>query len=79
MKLTLHVWRQNNAADGGRFQKFTRDNVSPDSSFLEMLDGLNEELIESGQEPIAFDHDCREGFVDHVAWSLMALPMGTES
>ena len=61
MKLTLHVWRQNNAADGGRFQKFTRDNVSPDSSFLEMLDGLNEELIESGQEPIAFDHDCREG------------------
>ena len=61
MKLTLHVWRQNNATDGGRFQKFTRDNVSPDSSFLEMLDGLNEELIESGQEPIAFDHDCREG------------------
>ena len=47
-------------------QKFTRDNVSPDSSFLKMLDGLNEELIESGQEPIAFDHDCREGFVDRV-------------
>ena len=61
MKLTLHVWRQNSATDGGRFQKFTRDNVSPDSSFLEMLDGLNEELIESGQEPISFDHDCREG------------------
>ena len=60
MKLTLHVWRQNNAADGGRFQKFTRDNVIP-QLVLEMLDGLNEELIESGQEPIAFDHDCREG------------------
>ena len=43
------------------FEKFARDEVSPDSSFLEMMDGLNEELIESGQEPIAFDHDCREG------------------
>lgn len=61
MKLTLHVWRQSGPEQSGSFQMFARDDVSPDSSFLEMLDGLNEELIESGQEPITFDHDCREG------------------
>jgi succinate dehydrogenase / fumarate reductase iron-sulfur subunit len=61
MKLTVHVWRQGGANQAGRFEKFARDDVSPDSSFLEMMDGLNEDLIESGQEPISFDHDCREG------------------
>lgn len=61
MKITLHVWRQKNARDKGGFQTYRLDDVSEDSSFLEMLDQLNEELIGQGKEPIAFDHDCREG------------------
>ena len=61
MKLTLKIWRQKNAADKGRLVDYQVDNVSPDMSFLEMLDVLNEELVEKGDSPIAFDHDCREG------------------
>ncbi len=61
MKLTLHVWRQKNTASEGKFETYTLSAVSKDSSFLEMLDQLNEELISKGQEPVAFDHDCREG------------------
>jgi succinate dehydrogenase / fumarate reductase iron-sulfur subunit len=61
MKLTLHVWRQKNSASEGKFETYTLSAVSKDSSFLEMLDQLNEELISKGQEPVAFDHDCREG------------------
>ncbi len=61
MNLTLHVWRQPSAAATGRFERYEARDVSPDMSFLEMLDVVNEGLIEQGQEPIAFDHDCREG------------------
>ncbi len=61
MRLTLHIWRQKNGADAGGFVSYLREDVSPDMSFLEMLDVLNEELIEAGEEPVAFDHDCREG------------------
>jgi succinate dehydrogenase / fumarate reductase, iron-sulfur subunit len=61
MKLTLKIWRQKNAADKGRLVDYQVDNVSPDMSFLEMLDVLNDELVEKGDDPIAFDHDCREG------------------
>ncbi|MGD2154091.1 MAG: succinate dehydrogenase/fumarate reductase iron-sulfur subunit, partial [Gemmatimonadales bacterium] len=61
MKLTLHIWRQQNAKSKGRFVKYDLDDVSPDMSFLEMLDVLNEKLIVEGEEPVAFDHDCREG------------------
>jgi succinate dehydrogenase / fumarate reductase, iron-sulfur subunit len=61
MKLTLKIWRQKNANDKGKLVDYTVDNVSPDMSFLEMLDVLNETLVEKGDEPIAFDHDCREG------------------
>ena len=61
MKLTLKIWRQKNAADKGRLVDYPVSNVSPDMSFLEMLDVLNEELVEKGDSPIAFDHDCREG------------------
>ena len=61
MKVILHVWRQENAEDTGAFQEFELDSVSPDMSFLEMLDVLNERLELRGIEPIAFDHDCREG------------------
>lgn len=61
MNLTLHVWRQKSAGAEGRFVEYKADDVSPDMSFLEMLDVVNEDLILRGQEPIAFDHDCREG------------------
>jgi succinate dehydrogenase / fumarate reductase iron-sulfur subunit len=61
MTLTLRVWRQRNARDRGRFVRYEAKNLSPDMSFLEMLDMLNEELIGRGEEPIAFAHDCREG------------------
>jgi len=61
MRLTLEIWRQKNKDDSGGFETYSRDDVSPDMSFLEMLDVLNEELTEAGDEPIAFDHDCREG------------------
>jgi succinate dehydrogenase / fumarate reductase iron-sulfur subunit len=61
MNLTLHVWRQQSSAAAGRLERYDARDISPDMSFLEMLDVVNEGLIESGQEPIAFDHDCREG------------------
>lgn len=61
MKLTLNVWRQKNATTPGRFVTYQANHVSPDMSFLEMLDVVNEELMLKGEEPIAFDHDCREG------------------
>jgi succinate dehydrogenase / fumarate reductase iron-sulfur subunit len=61
MNLTLHVWRQKNPAASGNMITYKANDVSPDMSFLEMLDIINEGLILAGQEPIAFDHDCREG------------------
>jgi len=61
VKLTLHVWRQKNAQDRGRMVRYEVPGVNEHMSFLEMLDVLNERLIEKGEDPIAFDHDCREG------------------
>jgi succinate dehydrogenase / fumarate reductase iron-sulfur subunit len=61
MSLTLHVWRQKNAEAEGGFVTYGAKDVSPDMSFLEMLDVVNERLIAIGEDPIAFDHDCREG------------------
>jgi succinate dehydrogenase / fumarate reductase iron-sulfur subunit len=61
MKLTLHVWRQTGPDDAGKLERYEATDVSPDMSFLEMLDVVNEGLVESGKMPIAFDHDCREG------------------
>lgn len=61
INITLKVWRQKNAQDKGRMETYKLDNVSTDSSFLEMLDQLNEQLIQQKIEPVAFDHDCREG------------------
>jgi len=61
INLTLKVWRQKNAKTKGQFETYQIKNVSQDSSFLEMLDVLNEQLINTEKEPIAFDHDCREG------------------
>lgn len=61
MNLTLHVWRQENQESEGRMEVYQANDISEDSSFLEMLDQVNESLIVSGGTPIAFDHDCREG------------------
>lgn len=61
MNLTLKIWRQKNASDKGKLVDYMINDVSPDMSFLEMLDVLNDKLITDGDEPVAFDHDCREG------------------
>ena len=61
MKLTLKIWRQKNAEAKGKMVDYPIDGIEGDMSFLEMLDVLNNELIEKGEEPVAFDHDCREG------------------
>jgi succinate dehydrogenase iron-sulfur subunit len=61
VNLTLHIWRQKNAGSKGRFATYDAKDISPDMSFLEMLDVVNERLIGRGEDPIAFDHDCREG------------------
>jgi succinate dehydrogenase / fumarate reductase iron-sulfur subunit len=61
MKITLKVWRQKSGTTPGEFKSYTMNEVSEDMSFLEMFDVLNEELVRTGDDPIAFDHDCREG------------------
>jgi succinate dehydrogenase / fumarate reductase, iron-sulfur subunit len=61
MNLKLRIWRQKNRADRGRMVPYEIDQISPDMSFLEMLDTLNEKLTLAGEDPVAFDHDCREG------------------
>ena len=61
MKFTLNVWRQSTRGDTGKMVEYAIDGIMPDMSFLEMMDELNETLIKKGEEPVAFDHDCREG------------------
>jgi succinate dehydrogenase / fumarate reductase iron-sulfur subunit len=61
MKFTLKIWRQANAAARGQFVTYQVEDISPDASFLEMLDVLNNNLVRKGEDPVAFDHDCREG------------------
>src|SRR5438270_5817569 len=61
MKLTLHIWRQKSPNHAGRMVQYEHTKVSPHMSFLEMLDVLNEDLVAKGEEPVAFDNDCREG------------------
>ena len=78
MRITLQVWRQRNAQDKGGFVEYVVDDVSPDSSFLEMLDVLNENLLEKGEEPIAFDHDCREGICGTCSIVIDGIPHGPE-
>jgi len=76
MKLTLRVWRQNNTKAAGRFVDYQVDGVTPDMSFLEMLDVLNEQLIERGDEPVAFEHDCREGICGSCGFLINGVPHG---
>jgi len=73
MKLTLKVWRQKNPTDSGRFVEYQANNIFPDMSFLEMLDVVNDGLMSKGQEPIAFDHDCREGICGSCAMNCDGL------
>jgi len=76
MKLTLHIWRQKNAASGGRFEIYDAPDVTPDMSFLEMLDVVNWRLIEKGEEPIAFDSDCREGICGSCSMMINGVAHG---
>jgi succinate dehydrogenase / fumarate reductase iron-sulfur subunit len=78
MNLTLRVWRQKNASSAGKLVSYAAKNVSPNSSFLEMLDEVNEELIHRGEEPIAFDHDCREGICGMCSLTINGVPHGPE-
>ncbi|BAW09053.1 succinate dehydrogenase/fumarate reductase iron-sulfur subunit [Nocardia seriolae] len=77
MKLTLRIWRQRNARDQGGLVDY-RVEISPDASFLEMLDVLNERLAGAGEEPVAFDHDCREGICGMCSLVIDGTPHGPE-
>ena len=79
MKLHLRVWRQKGAHEDGKFEDYDLENVSPDMSFLEMLDILNQKLIKSGEEPIAFDHDCREGICGSCSMVIDGNPHGPQT
>ncbi|MFG1700793.1 succinate dehydrogenase/fumarate reductase iron-sulfur subunit [Nonomuraea sp. NPDC049309] len=78
MNLTLHVWRQKGPSDKGRMVTYKVEDVSPDMSFLEMLDVLNERLILEGDDPIAFDHDCREGICGMCGMVINGVPHGEQ-
>lgn len=78
MKIFLRVWRQDGPNDEGRFVSYTVDNVSEDMSFLEMFDLLNEELTMKGEEPVEFDHDCREGICGSCNMVINGVAHGPE-
>ncbi len=79
MKITLKVWRQKNTKDKGRFEIYKLDNIGEDMSFLEMIDVLNQKLIKQKQEPVAFDHDCREGICGMCSMVINGHPHGPEN
>lgn len=76
INLKLKVWRQKNSQSAGRFETFEVSDISTEMSFLEMFDVLNEKLIEEGKEPIAFDHDCREGICGTCSMYINGKPHG---
>ncbi|PTN09114.1 succinate dehydrogenase/fumarate reductase iron-sulfur subunit [Mangrovibacterium marinum] len=78
INLTLKVWRQNGPKDKGRFETYKVENISTDSSFLEMMDILNEQLIKENKEPVAFDHDCREGICGMCSLYINGRPHGPD-
>lgn len=78
MKLTLYIWRQKSRTSGGQMVAYSLNDISPDMSFLEMLDVLNEQLVKKGEEPVAFDHDCREGICGSCSMMINGLAHGPE-
>jgi len=78
-KLNIKVWRQNRATEKGKFEIYPIENISTGSSFLEMMDILNNELIEKGVDPIAFDHDCREGICGTCSLYINGRPHGPDT
>ena len=78
MKLTLKIWRQENANAKGAIQAYPIDGIEPDMSFLEMLDVLNEQLINQGDIPVVFDHDCREGICGSCSLQINGEPHGPD-
>jgi len=78
MNLVLHVWRQKNKDASGSFHRYEARDVSEHDSFLEMLDQVNEDLIERGEDPIAFDHDCREGICGTCGMVINGTPHGPQ-
>ena len=78
MRLTLHVWRQPTPSDQGRLETYVAEDVSPDMSFLEMLDVVNERLTLDGKRPIAFDHDCREGICGSCGMMINGVAHGPQ-
>jgi succinate dehydrogenase / fumarate reductase iron-sulfur subunit len=78
MKFTLKVWRQKGPAEKGRFVTYQAQDVSPDMSFLEMLDVVNHQLIQKGEEPIAFEYDCREGICGSCSLVINGVPHGPD-
>lgn len=78
INLKLRVWRQKNPQDKGHFEEYDANGISTDASFLEMIDVVNERLIQAGKDPIAFDHDCREGICGSCAMTINGNPHGPE-
>jgi succinate dehydrogenase / fumarate reductase iron-sulfur subunit len=78
MNVKLRVWRQKNAQIAGRFEEYEAQNLNPNMSFLEMLDVVNEDLTKTGKDPIAFDHDCREGICGMCSCVINGEPHGPE-
>ena len=79
MNLKLHVWRQRNRNDKGRMEAYAANDVNPDMSFLEMIDVVNEGLIGEGKDPIAFEHDCREGICGSCGFMVNGVAHGPQS
>ena len=78
MNLTLRIWRQKNAKDPGQFLEFKANDITPEMSFLEMLDVVNEALVQQNVEPIAFDSDCREGICGMCSLVINGVPHGAQ-
>ena len=78
MRLTLKIWRQKDSKSKGKFVIYSIENISSNCSFLEMLDILNEQLIEKNEEPVAFDHDCREGICGMCSLYINGRPHGPD-
>ena len=78
LNLTLKIWRQENAKTKGEFKTYQIKNISPDCSFLEMLDQLNEQLVDKIEKPVCFDHDCREGICGMCSLFINGRPHGND-